>query len=112
MLTPGNNDPFEVRVQSPMGWVKVQVFLTLKSETAFSGYAKLMGFMVELTDCVKAGSHFSFAACPKLPFGVLRVEIEADVAEDGVITGVANAPRHKPMTIQGQIAPASIAAEK
>ena len=107
MMIPGNSYPFEVQIKSPMGWIKVQGDLNLQSETEFSGYAKLMGFTVTLTDCEKNGSHFRFAASPKLPFGVLRVEIEADVTEDGTITGIANAPRHKPMEIKGQFAPAS-----
>lgn len=102
MITFQQDNPFEVQIKSPMGWIKVQGSLTFQSETVFSGYAKLMGFTVELTDCVKSGSHFSFAASPKLPFGVLRVEIAADVAENGEISGVANAPRHKPMPIKGQ----------
>ena len=56
-----------------------------------------------LTECEKSGSHFHFTASPKLPFGVLRVEINADVAEDGTVTGIANAPRHRPMEIKGQL---------
>ncbi|MFR7745161.1 MAG: hypothetical protein ACLU3I_19410 [Acutalibacteraceae bacterium] len=35
--------------------------------------------------------------------GVLRVEIEADIHEDGSVSGIANAPRHKPMEIKGQL---------
>lgn len=112
MLIPGNDYQFEVQIKSPMGWIKVEALLSLLTETAFSGHARLMGFTVELTDCIKAGSHFSFAASPKLPFGVLRVEIDADVAEEGIVTGIANAPRHKPMTIKGQMVAAStVAAE-
>lgn len=103
MIIPGNDYEIEVELKSPMGWIKVQALLKIASETEFSGNAKLMGFTVELTDCAKSGSHFSFVASPKLPFGVLRVEIEADIAEDGTVTGVANAPRHKPMEIKGQV---------
>ncbi len=103
MLIPGNDYPFEVQIKSPMGWIKVQGDLNLQSETEFSGQAKLLGFTVPLTDCEKAGAHFQFVASPKLPFGVLRVEIGADVAEDGTITGIANAPRHKPMAIKGRL---------
>lgn len=103
MIIPGNDYEIEVELKSPMGWIKVQALLKITSETEFSGNAKLMGFTVELTDCVRSGSHFNFVASPKLPFGVLRVEIEADIAEDGTVTGVANAPRHKPMEIKGQV---------
>lgn len=103
MITTGNEYEIEVELKSPMGWIKVQAFLNILSETAFAGTAKLMGFTVELTDCEKNGSQFRFAASPKLPFGVLRVEIEAEIAEDGTVTGVANAPRHKPMEIKGQV---------
>ena len=108
MMIPGNSYPFEVQIKSPMGWIKVQGSLILQSDTEFSGSAKLMGFTVPLTDCVKSGSHFQFVVSPKLPFGVLRVEIEADVTESGEITGIANAPRHKPMAIKGQLVPASV----
>ncbi len=110
MLVAGNDYPFEVQIKSPMGWIKVEASLSIKSETEFSGNARLLGFTVELTDCVKDGQHFRFAASPKLPFGVLRVEIEADVAEDGTVTGIANAPRHKPMEIKGQVASNAAAA--
>ena len=103
MMITGNTYLIEAQIKSPMGWVKVQVSLTLLSDTAFSGRAKLMGFTVDLTECEKSGSHFHITASPKLPFGVLRVEINADVAEDGTVTGIANAPRHRPMEIKGQL---------
>ena len=103
MLIPGNDYPFEVQIKSPMGWIKVQGTVTLQSETELSGQAKLLGFTVPLTDCMKEGSHLTFVASPKLPFGVLRVEITADVSDDGTVTGIANAPRHKPMEIKGQL---------
>ncbi len=103
MMIPGNDYPFEVQIKSPMGWIKVQGSLAMESETEFSGQAKLLGFTVPLTDCTRSGSHFSFAASPKLPFGVLRVEIQAEISEDGAVVGTANAPRHKPMEIKGQL---------
>ena len=103
MLIAGNTYQFDVQIKSPMGWVKVEAAIKVESETAFSGQAKLLGFTVELTDCVLAGDHVRFAASPKLPFGVLRVEIEADINADGSVTGIANAPRHKPMEIKGQM---------
>lgn len=40
---------------------------------------------------------------PKLPFGVLQVSIEVDIDGSGVVTGIANAPRHRPMPIKGQL---------
>lgn len=97
-----NTKKIEVKIKSPMGWIKVYADLTEK-ETTFTGEARLMGFTVELTDCAKKGNHYSFVASPTLPFGVLRVEIEADIAENGQVTGIANAPRHKPMEIIGQV---------
>lgn len=105
MMIPGNTYPIDAQIKSPMGWIKVQVSLTLLSDTTFSGQAKLMGFTVDLTECKKSDSHFHFTASPKLPFGVLRVEIDADIAEDGTVTGIANAPRHRPMEIKGQVGP-------
>lgn len=110
MMTPGNTYAIEAQIKSPMGWIKVQVSLTLLSDTSFSGHAKLLGSTVELTDCEKNGSHFHFTASPKLPFGVLRVEADTDMAEDGSLTGVARAPRHKPMEIKGQLEPAAVTA--
>lgn len=109
MMTPGSSYQADVEIKSPMGWIKVEALLLISSETAFSGQAKLLGFSVELTDCAREGDHLRFAASPKLPFGVLRVEIEADVAPDGAVTGVANAPRHKPMEIRGKLSPAESA---
>ncbi len=103
MLIAGNAYTFEVQIKSPMGWVKVDAAIHILSEAAFTGQAKLLGFTTELTDCVLDGSHVRFAASPKLPFGVLRVEIDADIAEDGAVSGIANAPRHKPMEIKGQL---------
>ena len=103
MLIAGNDYTFEVQIKSPMGWVKVNASFHILSETAFTGQAKLLGFTVELADCVLNGAHVRCAASPKLPFGVLRVEIEADIHEDGSVSGIANAPRHKPMEIKGQL---------
>ncbi len=103
MILTGHTYPADVQIKSPMGWIKIEAQLHIESETAFSGEAKLLGFTVPLTDCVRDGALFRFAASPKLPFGVLRVEIEATVAEDGAVAGVANAPRHRPMEITGQL---------
>lgn len=103
MLIAGNDYTFEVQIKSPMGWVKVDASIHILSETAFTGQAKLLGFTVALTDCVLDGSHVRFAASPKLPFGALRVEIEADVHEDDAVSGIANAPQHKPMEIRGHL---------
>lgn len=55
----------------------------------------------DISACV--GQAEALEETPKLPFGVLRVEIAADVAEDGAVTGVANAPRHRPMTLRGRM---------
>ncbi len=92
---------YDIQLKSPMGWVKIKAELTTDSETTFHGEAKLMGFTVPLTDCAKNGTTYTFKASPKLPFGVLPVEITADIHGDGTVTGVANAPRHKPMEIKG-----------
>ena len=100
----GNDYRFDVQIKSPMGWIKIIAFLTLDSETEFHGSAKLMGMEVALTDCARNGRHFSFAAAPKLPFGVVNVQIEADVDDSGAVTGAANAPRHRPMEIKGELA--------
>lgn len=103
MLTTGKTYDFEGEILSPMGWVKVLANVAVTGDTSFTGAARLLGFTVELTDCVRDGDHVRFAASPKLPFGVLRVELEADVAQDGAVTGVANAPRHRPMTLRGRM---------
>ena len=109
MILSGHDYQAEVQIKSPMGWISAQGSITILSETAFSGSVKLMGFTAELTDCARDGAHLCFTASPKLPFGVLRVEIEADVADDGTVTGIVNAPRHKPMEIRGRITPVSAA---
>ena len=106
MLETGKNYNADVQIKSPMGWIRVEAQVDVQSEAAFQGTAKLLGFTVPLTDCARTGDHVAFAASPKLPFGVLRVEIEADIAEDGSVTGIANAPRHRPMEIKGTLAEA------
>lgn len=100
----GNDYCFHVQIKSPMGWIKIIANLTLDSGTEFHGSAKLMGMEVVLADCARENRHFRFTAAPKLPFGVVNVRIEADVDDDGVVTGIANAPRHRPMEIKGELA--------
>ena len=95
------NERYDIQLKSPMGWIKIYAELTVTSETAFRGEAKLLGQTVPLTDCVKNGRSYTFKAAPKLPFGVLEVDISADVHDDGSVTGVATAPRHRPMEIRG-----------
>lgn len=103
MFIIGNDYRGDIQIKSPMGWVKTEVSLHIDSETAVSGRAKLLGFTVDLTDATRDGDHVHAAAAPKLPFGVLCVEINGDVAEDGTVTGIANAPHHRPMEIKGQM---------
>lgn len=103
MLTTGKTYDFEGEILSPMGWVKVLANVAVTGDTSFTGTARLLGFTVELTDCVRDGDHVRFAVSPKLPFGVLRVELEADAAQDGAVTGVANTPGHRPMTLRGRM---------
>ena len=57
MFIAGNDYTFEVQIKSPMGWVKVDASIHILSEAAFTGQAKLLGFTVELTDCVLDGAH-------------------------------------------------------
>ncbi len=106
MLETGKNYCADVQIKSPMGWIKVEARVEVQSETAFQGTAKLLGFSVPMTDCARTGDHVAFVVSPKLPFGVLRVEIGADIAGDGSVTGIANAPRHRPMEIKGTLAEA------
>ena len=75
MLTTGKTYDFEGEILSPMGWVKVLVNVAVTGETSFTRAARLLGFTVELTDCVRDGDHVRFTASPKLPFGVLRVRL-------------------------------------
>ena len=101
-FTEGNYE-IEAQIKSPMGWIKLLASLTFESEDVFTGHAKLLGITVELTDCKREGDRYYFAAAPTLPFGVLNVLIEATFNEDGSISGIANAPKHKPMQIKGQV---------
>lgn len=101
-MIEANHQQYEIQLRSPMGWIKVKAGLVLDSETDFHGEVKLMGLTVPLEDCSRTGETYQFKASPKLPFGVLEVTISADVHDDGSVTGVANAPRHKPMEIKGQ----------
>ena len=91
---------YELQIHSPMGWIKAYADLTING-SELSGSAKLLGQTVELTNCTCEGSHYHFTAAPQLPFGVLEVTIDADIAADGTVTGTANAPHHRPMEIKG-----------
>ncbi len=104
MMITGNTYLIEAQIKSPMGWVKVQVSLILLSDTAFFRSRKAYGLHSRPDGMrKKAARIFILRLLLKLPFGVLRVEINADVAEDGTVTGIANAPRHRPMEIKGQL---------
>lgn len=95
-------DTYDIQLNSPMGWIKVIATLTETSETEFDGSVKLLGLTVPMTNCHKSGAVYSFSAAPKLPFGVLDVQITANVDNNGNVTGVATAPRHRPMEVKGQ----------
>ena len=92
---------YDIQIHSPMGWIKAIATLTTEGG-ALSGEAKLLGQTVALSDCAQEGEHYHFTAAPKLPFGVLAVTIDADIAADGTVTGVANAPHHRPMELKGE----------
>lgn len=101
-MTEANHEQYDIQLKSPMGWIKVKADLVVDSETEFHGEVKLLGLTVPMVDCVKNAFTYQFKASPKLPFGVLEVTITAEVHADGSVTGIANAPRHKPMEIKGQ----------
>ena len=93
---------FEIQIHSPMGWIKAIADLNTNGEE-LSGSAKLLGKTVSLTSCTREENHYHFTASPQLPFGVLDVTIDADIAPDGTVTGIANAPHHRPMEIKGSL---------
>lgn len=101
-MTEGNHQQYDIQLKSPMGWIKVKADIVVDSETEFHGKVKLMGIAVPMTDCSKNAAVYQFKVSPKLPFGVLEVAITAEVHDDGSVTGIANASRHKPMEIKGQ----------
>ena len=93
---------YHVQFKSPMGWIKIIAVLEMEDETHFHGQAKLMGFSNAFSGGVRDKDHISFDICVKLPFGMLDVHIEADVAEDGSVSGVGIVPRRKPIEIKGE----------
>ena len=97
-----DHEQYDIQLKSPMGWIKVKADLVTDSETSFHGEVRLLGLTVPMEDCTRNGAHYRFKASPKLPFGVLEVTISVDVQPDGSVTGVADAPRHRPMAIKGQ----------
>ena len=101
-MVEANHEKYDIQLKSPMGWIKVKADLVMDSETEFHGEVKLLGLTVPMVDCSKTNATYQFKASPKLPFGVLEVTITAEVHADGSVTGIANAPRHKPMEIKGQ----------
>lgn len=101
MHTLTGSQQFEVKIKSPVGWVKAHVGLEMDTENSFHGTAKLMGLNVPYEKGRTDGSHYRFDIAVKLPFGELPVSIRADLHEDGSVTGFADAPKHKPMKIEG-----------
>lgn len=101
-MMEAKHERYDIRLKSPMGWIKVMADLFVDPETGFHGEVKLMGVVVPMTDRSKNAETYQFKVCPKLPFGVLEVTISVDIHADGSVTGIGNAPRHKPMEIKGQ----------
>lgn len=99
-------ETYEIKLKSPMGWIKAVADLKMESDTAFGGEIKLMGITAPIRDGVKDKEHYTLSASPKLPFGVLDVAIDVNIQPDGSVNGVANAARHKPMEIIGHRAAA------
>lgn len=95
-------ETYEIKLKSPMGWIKVIAELEVDADNTVHGEAKLMGITAPIQNGVKDGMNYRISVSPKLPFGVLDVAIEVTVQPDGSVTGVANAARHKPMEIVGQ----------
>lgn len=95
-------ETYEIKLKSPMGWIKVLAELEVAADNSVTGEAKLMGITAPIQNGVKEGPNYHISVSPKLPFGVLDVEIEVTVQPDGSVTGIANAARHKPMEITGQ----------
>lgn len=95
-------ETYEIKLKSPMGWIKADADLTMESDTTFGGEVRLMGTSAPICNGVKNGTDYSFSVAVKLPFGMLNVAIDVTVQPDGSVTGVANADRHKPMEIVGQ----------
>lgn len=93
---------YHVQLKSPMGWIKIIAIFQMEDGTHFHGKAKLMGFSNEFSGGVMEGDHLTFDIRVKLPFGPLDVHIEADVAEDGSVSGVGIVPKRKPMEIKGE----------
>lgn len=97
----------EVIIKSPMGPIKVLADIALDTPGTCRGQAKLMGFSNEFAGGVvsqsETGDHVAFDISVKLPFGVLDVHLDADVAPDGAITGKALVPRRRPMTVTGRL---------
>ena len=95
-------ETYEIKLKSPMGWIKVIAELNVNADNTVTGEAKLMGTTTPIRNGVKEGNDYHIAVSPKLPFGVLDVAIDVTVQPDGTVPGVANAARHKPMEITGQ----------
>lgn len=95
-------ETYELKLRSPMGWIKAIAELEVGADDSIRGEARLMGIATPIQNGVKEGSHYRMSVSPKLPFGVLDVDIDAEVHPDGTVSGAANAARHKPMEITGQ----------
>ncbi len=101
MQTVIETKKFEAKIKSPMGPIKAYVELSMYSETAFGGTAKLLGLTVPYENGKVNGSNYQLGVQVKLPFGELPVDVDINLAADGTITGWAYAPKHKPMKIEG-----------
>ncbi len=97
----GTTKEYDVKIKSFMGEVKAYVHMETINETSFRGHVKLMGISSEFSEGISDGNNHKFIINLPLPFGKTTISIDADVDENGIVTGVAVMSKRKPMELTG-----------
>jgi len=96
----GNDYTCELQVKAPViGKVKIKAVITVDSDTTFYGTGELLGKTVRFHDGAIRGNDFVFSVMIKN----VRIDIIAQLLDDGSIQGKATAAKHKPMTVTGHL---------
>lgn len=99
---PASVDYYSVRLASPVGTITIPVLVAYDDATTFHGKAKVMGIVAPFRDGERNGRRHTFDLRVRLPFGPLNVHLDADIDDQGRVTGRATAPNRRPMPLAGR----------
>jgi hypothetical protein len=96
----GKDYTCELQVKAPVvGKVKIRAVISVDSDTTFYGKGELLGKTVRFHDGAIRGDNFVFSVVIKS----IRIDIVAQLRDDGSIEGTAVAAKHKPMHVTGHL---------